>query len=134
MLWTQPGVEHGTTILSSPATTTNILNNKEFTVSFADSNHVAQADYVGIVSYNNDKNKIKNSGLTAIKSQFVNAPTFEEFPLTLECKLVENKDGNIIGQIVNVNADENVLDASGKINTQKLNLITLLSKQRILNL
>lgn len=110
--------------LSKHATTTNILKNKEFTISFADAKHVVEADYVGIVSYNDNKNKIKNAGLTATKSKFVNAPTFAEFPLTLECKLIENNNGNIIGQIVNVNADESVLDEQGKIDTQKLNLIT----------
>lgn len=110
--------------LSPHATTNNILKNKEFTVSFADSKHVVEADYVGIVSAKQEKDKIKKSGLTPKKSNFVNAPTFEEFPLTLECKLVSGENGNIIGEIVNVSADEKVLNETGKIDAQKLHIIT----------
>jgi len=106
------------------ATTKNILKNKEFTVSFADSKHVSQADYVGIVPYSQEHKKIEKSGLTPTRSKFVNAPIFEEFPLTLECKLVENKDGIIVGQIINVSADEKVLKNDGNIDVSKLNLIT----------
>ncbi len=39
---------------------------------------------------------------------FVDAPLFEEFPLTLECQVVERSDGpggvRIVGQVVNMSA------------------------------
>ena len=41
--------------------------------------------------------------------------------MTVECKLIKfNEDGICIGQIVNISADESVLDDNGKIDTQKV--------------
>ena len=87
--------------------------------------HVAEADYVGIVSANNVPDKLDRAGFHTIKSEFVNAPIIEEFPLTLECKLLKiNEDGIVIGEIVNVSAEESILDANGKINVDRLQIIT----------
>ena len=47
--------------------------------------HVAQCDYVGIVSANDDKDKMKKSGFVLGKSNRVDAPVIEDLPLTLEC-------------------------------------------------
>lgn len=69
-------------------TVKNILNRGEFTVSMATADHVVEADYVGLVSANIVSNKLENAGLHTFKSEFVNAPIIEEFPLTLECKLM----------------------------------------------
>ncbi len=102
-------------------TTANIKETGAFTVSFADAAHVVEADYVGLVSANNTANKLEKAGLHVTKSEFVNAPLIDEFPMALECKLLQvNEDGNIIGQIVNVSADERVLDAADKIDPDKL--------------
>ena len=49
----------------------------------------------------------------------------EEYPLTLECRVVEFQDQpyglRVLGEIVNVLADESVLDEKGKIDAGKLN-------------
>lgn len=89
----------------------NIEDRKAFTVSFGDVNNVVACDFVGIVSLNNDCDKMKKSGLVAIKSDKVNAPVFENFPLTLECKLdsIDYETGCVVGDIVNVLADESIL-------------------------
>ncbi len=59
------------------------------------------------------------------KSNFVNAPIIEEFPMTLECNLIKfNEDGLVVGEIVNVNADESILDENGNIDYKKLEPIT----------
>ena len=106
-------------------TTHNIIESGAFTVSIADARHVLEADYVGIVSGNTVADKIKQAGLTAVPSAFVNAPVIQEFPMTIECKLIKfNEDGICIGQIVNVSADEAVLGADGYIDVQKLQAIT----------
>lgn len=43
----------------------------------------------------------------------------------MECKLIKvNEDGNIIGQIVSISADEKVLGADGKIDAAKLQAIS----------
>lgn len=64
--------------------------------------------------------KMAKAGLHGEKSPFVDAPLLKEFPVALECKLVKiTEEGNIIGQIVNVSADEAVLGADGKIDFAK---------------
>ena len=110
--------------LSPHKTTRNIDMKKAFTVSFADAKHVVEADYVGIVSGDEKPNKLDLAGLHTTKSKYVDAPIIDEFPLTLECKLVSNDDGTVIGEIVNVSADESILDKNGNVDPQKLDTIS----------
>lgn len=106
-------------------TTKNIVETEAFTVSIADAKHVIEADYVGIVSGNTVPDKMEKAGLTTVKSEFVNAPIINEFPMTVECRLLKfNEDGICIGEIVNVSADEAVLGDDGQIDPAKLNAIT----------
>ncbi len=105
-------------------TTENIRKNGAFTVSFATVSTVVQADYVGIVSANDCPDKFVRAGFHATKSSLVNAPIIDELPVTVECKLLKfNEDGICIGEIVNVSADESVLDDSGRIDAKKLDPI-----------
>ena len=91
----------------------------------ADAAHVVECDYLGVVSGNKEPNKLAKAGLHAVKSEFVDAPVIEELPMTLECKLIKvTHEGLILGEIVNVSADESILDNSGKIDPAKLRPIT----------
>jgi len=110
--------------LSEHKTTKNLRLKKAFTLAFADAKHVAQADYVGIVSANRVPDKIAKSGLKTEKSKFVDAPIFTDFPLSLECNVESFEDGTLIGEIVNASADESVLDANGNVDVTKLHTIT----------
>ena len=102
-------------------TTANIKSRKAFTVSFADAGHVTESDYVGMVSANSEPDKMKKAGVHAVKSEFVDAPLIEELPMALECRLIKvNEDGNIIGEIVNVSAEETVLGEDGSVDFSKL--------------
>lgn len=106
-------------------TTANIKAKGAFTVSFADAAHVAEADYVGLESANQVKDKLAKAGLHTTKSEYVDAPVIDEFPLSLECRLlIVTEDGNIVGQIVNVSADERILGADGKIDSSLLQAIS----------
>lgn len=102
-------------------TAENVVKGGAFTVSIADKNNVVAADYVGIVSGNKQEDKIVKAGWTAVKSEFVNAPLFEELPLTLECRLKEyDRDTcRLVGEIVNISADESIIGADGKISLDK---------------
>ena len=102
-------------------TVKNLLKTKAFTVAMADSQNVLPADYVGLVSGNDTPNKLEKTGWHITKSEFVNAPVIEELPLVLECKLVSyDTDTEIcIGEVVNVSADERILDERGKIDLTK---------------
>ena len=102
-------------------TTKNIKEKKAFTVAFGTADTVASCDYVGLVSGNTESEKIQKAGFIAEKSNFVDAPVFNELPLTLECKLEKiTEDGNVIGKIVNIAADEKILDENGEICVEKL--------------
>ena len=69
---------------------------------------------------------MKRANLHTEKSAFVNAPVIVELPMALECKLVsfDEKTGCAVGMIVNVSADESVLDENGKISPEKFEPLT----------
>lgn len=103
-------------------TVKNILARKAFTVSMADAAHVAACDYVGIESGNNVPNKMDKAGFHTSKAEFVDAPIIDELAMSLECKLIsyDEKSCRLVGEIINVSADESVLDENGKISPDKL--------------
>ena len=103
-------------------TVKNIVKRGAFTVSMADAAHVAECDYLGIVSANDTPDKMEKSGLHTTKSEFVDAPLIDELAMALECRLISyNAEmGIMTGEIVNVCADESVLDDGGKIDPAKL--------------
>ena len=100
----------------------NILKAEAFTVSMADADHVAACDYVGLVSGNSEKDKFEKAGFHAVKSEFVDAPLIEELPVAVECRLVsyDPETCRLVGEIVNVSADERVLDEDGKVDISKV--------------
>lgn len=106
-------------------TSENIKKRGAFTLSIADIPHIEAADFFGIASGNKMPDKFEHSGLSAVKSEKVDAPIVQEFPLTLECRVIEDKmevyGHHIIGEIVGVLADEAVLDEKGKVDAAKLN-------------
>lgn len=105
--------------LSKHKTTDNLELTGAFTVSFADIRTVAESDYLGIVSGNNVPDKVAKAGFTVTPSPNVDAPIINEYPLTLECKVVSWKDGILVGEVVNMSADESIL-TDGKVDLAKL--------------
>lgn len=95
-------------------TVKNIKERRAFTVSIADSKHVKEADYFGVISGNNTENKLEKTNLTTTKSELIDAPIINEFPICIECEFIEYQDTEygigVIGKVVNVSADENVID------------------------
>lgn len=107
-------------------TAENVVKTGAFTVSVADVENIATCDYVGIVSGNDEPNKLDKTAWHISRSEFVNAPLFAELPLTLECKLIsyDKESCRLVGEIVNVCADEKILDESGAIDLNKFSPIT----------
>ena len=110
--------------LSSHQTTDNLRLNRAFTLSYADARTVAESDYFGIASGRDVKDKVAHVGFHCTKSANVNAPIIDEYPLAMECRVVEMIDrGNggafVIGEIVNAVADPAIL-TDGKIDIKKL--------------
>ena len=107
-------------------TVKNIKARKAFTVSIADVNHTVEADYFGVVSGNDTKNKFENSGLTATKSENIDAPIINELPLCMECEFIEYQSDEygigVIGKVINVTADESVMK-DDKVDISSVNAI-----------
>ena len=101
----------------------NILASKAFTVALADEKHMDVADFFGIASGNKIDDKFERTGYHAVRSDKVNAPIIEEFPVVMECELLEHSKDEyvsaIVGRIVNVKADEEVLDEKGRVDVTK---------------
>ena len=102
-------------------TTQNLLKTKAFTVSMAIEGFEKECDYLGIVSANDDPEKVAKSGLHTHKSDLVNAPIIDELPLCLECELIsyEPEHCHLFGEIVGTSADESIL-TDGKPDIAKL--------------
>lgn len=104
-------------------TYSNILRRKAFTISIPSIRHAAQADYVGLVG-GNHVDKFPASGLTPAKSELVDAPYVQEFPLVLECRVLNTAELGVhvqfIGEILNVLADESILGAEGLPDIEKV--------------
>jgi len=107
-------------------TAKNFVARGAFTVSFATADYVAECDYLGIASGNHVPDKVARAGFHTVKSAFVDAPIVEELPMALECTLIsyDVPTCRLVGRIVNVSADERILDAQGKIDPAKLRPIT----------
>ena len=105
--------------LSEHKTTDNFAKTGAFTVSMATEDQIVACDYVGIESGRKVPDKFERAGFHATKSEFVNAPLIDELPLALECKVKSFEDGILIGEIVNVSADESVV-TDGKVDLKKL--------------
>ena len=114
--------------MGAHATTENLARCPEFTVAFATRDTMVAADFVGIVSANNDPGKMQKTGWTVQRAENVDAPVFTDFPMTLECRILrkidESEEGYyIVAEIVNVLVNEDFLAEDGKPDVEKMHLI-----------
>jgi len=109
--------------LSDHKTTDNLQKTNAFTVAFATKDTEVISDYYGVVSGRNE-DKIDKSGVHVRKSNFVNAPIIEEYPVTLECTVDSFEDELLFGTVVNVSVDEAYLTDQGRIDVDKVQPIT----------
>lgn len=107
-------------------TVKNILARGAFTVSMATASTVVKCDYVGMVSGNKVPDKFEKAGFHAEKSEYVDAPIIKELPMAVECKFIsyDPESCRMVGEIVNVSADEQILGDDGMIDVAKLDPIT----------
>ena len=101
----------------------NIVLRKAFTVNVPSEKHVKEADHFGLAS-GKTEDKFAATGLTPVRSELVDAPCVQEFPLVLECRLAHTFELGLhtqfVGEIIDVKADEEVLDAAGTPEMEKL--------------
>ena len=101
-------------------TVKNIKEHNAFTVSVADVNHLKESDFFGITTGNKITDKVTKAGLTYSKSQNVDAPIINEYPLTMECKLISYDESTeqVIAEVVNTLIDDTIL-TNDKIDLSK---------------
>ncbi|MEJ2682912.1 MAG: flavin reductase family protein [Candidatus Sulfobium sp.] len=101
----------------------NVMERQAFTINIPSEEYLRQADYFGTVSGKNE-DKFAATGLTPVKGDFVDAPYVKEFPLVIECKVLKTVEIGIhtqfVGEIMDVKADEAVIDAAGMPDIEKL--------------
>jgi flavin reductase (DIM6/NTAB) family NADH-FMN oxidoreductase RutF len=106
----------GVSLRKATYTYGNIMERKAFTVNVPSEDHAKAADYFGIAS-GRDVDKLSRAGLTPVKSELVDAPYVKEFPLILECRLLNAVEIGLhtqfIGEIVDVKAEGDVLGDDG---------------------
>jgi flavin reductase (DIM6/NTAB) family NADH-FMN oxidoreductase RutF len=100
----------------------NIMARGVYTLSVPSEQYVREADYFGIVS-GRTVDKFKETGLTPVRSELVDAPYVAEFPMVLECKLIHHYEiglhTHFVGEILDVKIDEGMLDIDGKPHMEK---------------
>lgn len=105
-------------------TVANIKTRGAFTLAIPGVDTLKESDFFGIASSNTMTDKFIRSGLHASRSERVDAPVIEEYPITLECKVEKMEEEpyglRVLGRIENVLADEAVLDEKGKIDVEKI--------------
>ncbi len=108
-------------------TTENLKNKKAFTLSIATVDTLVISDYFGVVS-GRKQNKIERAGVHFTHSEFVDAPVIEEYPLTLECKVIEMHETlgemHIVADVVNMLAEYSILNEKDKVDLGKLQPIS----------
>jgi flavin reductase (DIM6/NTAB) family NADH-FMN oxidoreductase RutF len=101
----------------------NIVERKAFTINVPSEEHAEKADYAGMVSGRN-QDKFAATGLTPVKAEFVDAPYVKEFPMILECRLLQTVEIGLhtqfIGEVVDVKVDEEVLSDKGLPQIEKI--------------
>ncbi|MGL1863639.1 MAG: flavin reductase family protein [Pseudodesulfovibrio sp.] len=89
-----------------------IMKHKAFTISVCPEWLAAEADYLGMAS-GSKEDKFAQSGLTPVRSDLVNAPYIDEFPLIIECKLTHTYELGahtmLVGEIADVKCDDDKL-------------------------
>ncbi|MFV0553871.1 MAG: flavin reductase [Mangrovibacterium sp.] len=96
----------------------NILRNKSFTINIPSVKQAPMMDYVGVIS-GRDENKFQKLGLTPVESQLVKAPYVQEFPISIECELIDTltigSHMQFIGQVKDTKVAAQFLNADGSL-------------------
>ena len=113
----------------------NIAQQGGFTINIPSEKHVLEADYFGLMS-GKKTDKFAESGLTPVRSDLVNAPYIAEFPFVLECRLLQKIELGLhtqfVGEILDVKAEEGVLDEKGALDIETKALFLCPRFQRLL--
>ncbi len=94
----------------------SIVKRQAFTINVPSEAFIKESDFMGMVSGKNT-DKFSFTGLTPVKSDLVDAPYIKEFPLILECKLIQTVEIGLhtqfIGEILDVKVEEEMTSEKG---------------------
>ncbi len=94
----------------------SIMTRRAYTISVPSEKYAAEADYFGIAS-GRDRDKFKDTGLTPVASEVVDAPYVGEFPLIIECKVIHTLEIGLhtqfVGEVMDIKVDEEAVNDKG---------------------
>jgi len=100
-----------------------IQSRNAFTVNIPSEAQAAEADFFGLAS-GRDTDKFSVAGLTPVRGEIADAPLIEEFPVSMECEVVQSLDlGShflFVGKVVKTWAREECLDEKGYPDPEKV--------------
>lgn len=103
-----------------------IKRNGCFVINLTNKDLAKATDFCGVRS-GRDGDKFKLAGITPGKSEVVSAPTVEESPVSIECRVKEivplGSHDMFIADVVNVLVDEKYIDEAEKLNMAAMDLI-----------
>ena len=101
----------------------NIVRRQVFTISVPSEDYIKHTDYFGMVT-GGGPYKLEVARLPPVESKLVEAPYVKEFPMVLECRVVHTFELGLhtqfVGEILDVKADEAVLDKAGFADIKKV--------------
>lgn len=103
-----------------------IADSGEFVINLVNEPLTFAADYCGVKS-GREVDKFEKMNLTAIPAEAVSCPMIAESPINLECKVTEMHEypthDMFVAEIVNIHADESLVDDKGKIDFAAAGLV-----------
>ncbi len=98
----------------------------EFVINLPSADMARKVDYVGI--YTGAKvDKFAVTGLTPVPSEHVSAPTVEECPVAIECRVCDvipmGTHDVFVADILGITVDEKIMDKDGKLCFEGANLL-----------
>lgn len=103
-----------------------IKESGEFVINLTNEELAYATDWCGVRS-GAKFDKFKEMNLSKEKAEFVKAPLIKESPVSVECKVVEEKNYGshtmFVAEVLSIDADERYMDENGAFDISKCNLI-----------
>lgn len=103
-----------------------IKENKEFAINLTTEELAFATDWCGVRS-GAKYDKFKEMHLTKEKAEFIKAPLIKESPVSIECKVIEERNLGthtmFVAEVLSIDADDKYMDEKGAFDISKCNLI-----------
>ena len=104
-----------------------IKENKEFVINLTTEKLAFATDWCGVKS-GAKLDKFKEMKLTKEKANFVKCPMIKESPVSVECRVIEEKNygshTQFVAEVLAINADKQYINEKGGFDITKCNLIS----------